>query len=649
MYYYPQNSRAFTTDMSSPGHSGNDPENRRKRPLESRLGVSYPRKRAVAACQVCRIRKVKCTNERPECAACIHAGATCTYADDRDHSSFDPAVLILLQKLEEIQQQVSLLTEQGPSNLPNRTSTLEPVTVESCDLDNDREALEVNTTYASADAVLSWPIFVTDLNQRPITIDDLFGNDNSIDQSDAGAGNAVISDENALRLVNRYIQYVHIKDPILDIVDIQKKARNFIESGPGWDSSSCLVLLCCALGLIARPFDVTPESLTDTQTQSPFHDDPTDRRAAESYYRMARKRFGLLEHDLASCQCYLLSAIYNMYRLRPLKAWDDFVKASFTFCVYWKGQNLHRQGKVSEELEQSTARRRLEQIIYWTSVKSECGLRTELPLPASGISNIDFPSLFPAPPPADPPSVPTHTPSPWSDNFHQAFPELGAGASQIESPQNTQYWYYYLTDIALRRISNRILNLLYEVDCVSWSVSKMMSMSKAVEEFESQLHRWKDFLPEPIRFTDSNDCRYPADELRSILQNRYSAIKLLLYRPFVGYLVSHPFSDVGSDFSLVRLAHQALETCLAYNTREIGLLHRHHGVWFFCRSMAVRALLVLAVKRAGVIDSLNLDGVADWEAQLDASLRDSVNVLRYWELESVDLRKMRVVIEGLIV
>lgn len=65
--------------------------------------------------------------------------------------------------------------------------------------------------------------------------------------------------------------------------------------------------------------------------------------------------------------------------------------------------------------------------------------------------------------------------------------------------------------------------------------------------------------------------------------------------------------------------------------------------------MAVRALLVLAVKRAGVIDSLNLDGVADWEAQLDASLRDSVNVLRYWELESVDLRKMRVVIEGLIV
>lgn len=116
------------------------------------------------------------------------------------------------------------------------------MTVESCDLDNDREALEVNTTYASADAVLSWPIFVTDLNQRPITIDDLFGNDNSIDQSDAGAGNAVISDENALRLVNRYIQYVHIKDPILDIVDIQKKARNFIESGPGWDSSSCLVV-----------------------------------------------------------------------------------------------------------------------------------------------------------------------------------------------------------------------------------------------------------------------------------------------------------------------------------------------------------------------------------------------------------------------
>lgn len=39
------------------------------------------RKRAPMACQVCRARKVKCSNERPACAGCIRLGCDCIYPE----------------------------------------------------------------------------------------------------------------------------------------------------------------------------------------------------------------------------------------------------------------------------------------------------------------------------------------------------------------------------------------------------------------------------------------------------------------------------------------------------------------------------------------------------------------------------------------
>ena len=60
---------------------------KRARTEVTRFSMSYPRKRAVRACQLCRTRKTKCNNIRPICGACNQIDATCIYEDSSDHSS----------------------------------------------------------------------------------------------------------------------------------------------------------------------------------------------------------------------------------------------------------------------------------------------------------------------------------------------------------------------------------------------------------------------------------------------------------------------------------------------------------------------------------------------------------------------------------
>lgn len=51
--------------------------------VKSRSASSYPRKRAVSACLVCRGRKTKCDNQRPQCGFCRQNGAECVYEAEK--------------------------------------------------------------------------------------------------------------------------------------------------------------------------------------------------------------------------------------------------------------------------------------------------------------------------------------------------------------------------------------------------------------------------------------------------------------------------------------------------------------------------------------------------------------------------------------
>lgn len=53
----------------------------------SRASIAYPRKRATAACRLCRARKIKCNNARPACGSCLTSKAPCVYEDSQDYSA----------------------------------------------------------------------------------------------------------------------------------------------------------------------------------------------------------------------------------------------------------------------------------------------------------------------------------------------------------------------------------------------------------------------------------------------------------------------------------------------------------------------------------------------------------------------------------
>jgi hypothetical protein len=72
--------------------STEEPPAKRKR--QSR--TTYGRKRSLAACEICRMRKAKCDNVRPSCSRCQDLKAQCVYRTNTyDHSTwacFLPAI-----------------------------------------------------------------------------------------------------------------------------------------------------------------------------------------------------------------------------------------------------------------------------------------------------------------------------------------------------------------------------------------------------------------------------------------------------------------------------------------------------------------------------------------------------------------------------
>jgi hypothetical protein len=90
-------------------------------------------------------------------------------------------------------------------------------------------------------------------------------------------------------------------------------------------------------------------------------DDADDYSTAESYYIAAQKRIGLLNSSIMTAQCHLLCGIYEMYSLRPLRAWTSFNRSCVMFQIYLKTKDKTKTG----------ANESLERRLYWSCLKSE--------------------------------------------------------------------------------------------------------------------------------------------------------------------------------------------------------------------------------------------------------------------------------------
>jgi hypothetical protein len=300
--------------------------------------------------------------------------------------------------------------------------------------------------------------------------------------------------ESCSRLLDNFFSRVHIKNPVLDEKEIRQWAREISFNGIGWDGHSCLVvssppthlkteanprkLLVCALGSISETFpsegpNQVPQSFKESE----------DYQLAEAWFAASQKRIGTLLSccgGILEAQCFFFSAVYLMHTFRPFSAWPLFLQA-IACC-----QMFQCFSESDEEFPFTTRASlndgtgwRSEESMYWTCFKSELyvthltvtqsivslitllvdrEIRFELSLPAFNAANLTYPEFLPSPP--------------------------------LESIQNQdQAWYFYLAEIALRRLANQILSAVLPHSYTD-SICDLRSIAARMPDFESQADQW---------------------------------------------------------------------------------------------------------------------------------------------------------------
>ncbi|EDN99187.1 hypothetical protein SS1G_14047 [Sclerotinia sclerotiorum 1980 UF-70] len=568
-------------------NSNTTPLNSKRQRLEkSRIENSYPRKRALRACQVCRARKTKCNNEKPVCGCCQALGAQLDFASqiiverlDQVLQKLDEREVDSAETLRRISQELGTFQSEKVSL---RSRWQAPATNgEGLGSERDHELqLDENMLTPSArtspDAVLDWPVFESQYPTGFITrhlFDQNFFDDSRPEESehDVSQPSAFINEEAVPQLVEIFLTRVHTKSPILDPKTAREFGFKIALEGLQWDASSCLVLIMCALGCVSQPLGdshnrILPDNRMETSRSVLGEQDLS---LGSAYFTAARKRIGLLKPSVIATQCIFLCGVYEMYMVHPLRAWNFFADASSNFFMYLKCEESHFGGDISRTKSPET--QCIEASLYWSCYKSMCELRTEVPLPPSVLSQVNYAHSLPEPP----------------TSF----------ASVNDSRQ--------------------------EVSEVGFEIL--------------QEQAWHASLPEQIQFNDSIETDH---ELRFTLRTRAMEVKAWLYRPFLYYIIHQIIHQSSSKVPerVRQLAQKAIDGSIHWILLRHNR-HRHHGSWFVGRLILSSALSILAAVKA----KLRLDSLDNWKE----IVLEAITTMKFWADESSDFAVGSVVLEKL--
>ncbi|KAK9343151.1 hypothetical protein V1522DRAFT_414139 [Lipomyces starkeyi] len=564
-----------------------------------RIGSTYSRKRAVTACRVCRFRKTKCDNSRPVCGFCQKNGVICVFEELKsDYSTFDPASLAILDRLNDISSQI--IQSQ-------RLSTSEKSQESSAPDENDM--IIMSTDSLNEQNILDWPIFGSSCRAVSAI-------DSSLSQADAECSGTDdggdIPTNDLWNLIDHFLVNVHIKNPILDVQSLFVLARDVAKNGFRFDSSSCLLLHVCALGAVSTTYMYPQTNIGISSTET----DCTKIQRSLLYFREASRRLSLVpKFSLLEMQCYALSGIYHMFTMRPLHAWKQFHTTSASCQIYLEQNN----GRLTDTLSRS-----LEQRLFWTALKSECEIREYIPVPSFGIVNFKSPSMFPCPPCIS-----------SGSEQRMGLETIGGLASNIDATVERKSWYYYLTEILLRKIQNRVINTLYKHTNESWATMSFPTLVEIIREFETQLSDCHEQLADEIYF--DLDTLHRHDEIIYHLQGRFWETYKYLYRPVL-YCAIHTSAEATYPQYCAFVA-SALRKLFRYCSQGChSIYYRHHGTWLVLRSMFTSSLILLAGLKSGRLVCK--------ESAKECFIEVS-RALRYWEDEVSGVRDTIKLLEGL--
>lgn len=293
-------------------------------------------------------------------------------------------------------------------------------------------------------------------------------------------------------------------------------SRGFRE-GP----ESCIVLLVLALGHAG--------SMGSISQQAPDKDPP-----GLAYFAAAWSLLPSLmtKNNMLAAQCQILAAAYLVYLVRPVEAWNVLSGASMKLQLL-----LSAPGRVSPAEEELSKR------VYWNALMIESDLLAELDLPHSGIEQ--FEDTF---------TLPT------------GFEDIGT------EPVGRDELWYFLAEIALRRLLNRVSSMLYQRTSTfskTPSVTSVTQLDPLVLELDYQLNQWYAGLPPAMQFPlDRVPLQNP---VQTVLRLRYFACRTIIFRPYVLLVLQD--ETLAMDSGVQENCHKCLEACI----RQLEYITAHHA------------------------------------------------------------------------
>ncbi|KAH9211098.1 hypothetical protein DL95DRAFT_342173 [Leptodontidium sp. 2 PMI_412] len=389
-------------------------------------------------------------------------------------------------------------------------------------------------------------------------------------------------------LVDHFFNRVNIKNPIVTRQDASQYCRQYCTHGSLSNLETCLVLLMCALGAVSMEFD--PSNVTQSPSSSSH---PSSRlaslRLGYRYFVAAEKCLGSAlssVHSLA-IQCLCLAGIFHMYLIRPMHALRMFHAAGSSLQIL-----------ASTNASSAEGRSQVYSSLFWTCYKSEREILAEIPVSTPALRQPGWPDSYPL----------SNQPASMTSDMWASHEE--------------DSWYFFLSEIALRRITDQVADVVYKY--IDARENPPHSSSPGIEElipvvveFERQAETFRENLPPSIQFPDVP--QFASTEWQQYSRGRYYRVLELMHRPFLFAAIHEPDCS-----AVVRvLAEKGLFNALRY-LQHSHTSHRHHGTWLQLRNVIKAASLLLAASR-----SKGLKMPHGWEAGIDKALA----TYEYWAWE----------------
>lgn len=450
---------------------------------------------------MCRSRKSRCDGTKPKCKLCAELGADCVYREPG--VKLDAGDKLILEQLSRIENLLTLSMAHAPhAAAPVDANHDDSPSVASLGTDHGLLAASSampsampNGAYPSWNAapaatnisvmptshtnatmhLLRWPR-IRQLVPRPYDPQALLQLEMAREPLHSLTKTPCVDLSNTQAYIEAYFERVNVWYACVNPYTWRSQYRTALSNGFREGPESCIVLLVLALG---------EASLHGSISRIVPHEDPPGLQYFTTAWSLLPGM--MTTNNVLAAQCHLLAAAYLFYLVRPLEAWNLLCTTSSKLQLLLMAPN-----RIPPQLRELVER------IYWNALLFESDLLAEMDLPHSGVVQLEE---------------------------HIGLPGGFEGDDQ-EQVARDELW-YFLAEIALRRLLNRVSQLIYAKD----STLTMSTLEPVVAELDYQLTQWYDSLPQPLQFSFSRTAL--RDPVQAVLRLRFYACRTIIYRPYV--------------------------------------------------------------------------------------------------------------------